>query len=198
MLSGLDAYDVGVVVLVLVVIALLDGGHDLVSDDDGLGELLAAVDHAVTDRVDLLHGADDAVLLVHKGVQNSRDGFVVGGHGDVGGLDGLLALELGLVGELAVDADALAQALAQHAFALHIDELKLQRAGTSVDDQIFHPIFPPIHKKAQLCFLKSLHYYIMIIKHFQAHGRKRARKSEKNGQDSQFMRAQRPKEARQP
>ena len=31
-----------------------------------------------------------------------------------------------------------------------------------------------------------------------AHGRKRARKSEKNGQDSQFMRAQRPKEARQP
>ena len=94
-------------------IALLDGGHDLVGDDDGLGELLAAVDHAVTDRVDLLHGADDAVLLVHEGVQNSRDGFVVGGHGDVGGLDGLLALELGLVGELAVDADALAKALGE-------------------------------------------------------------------------------------
>ena len=49
----------------------------------------------------------------------------------------------------------------------------------------FHPIFPPIHKKSAVMLLKSLHYYIMIIKHFQAHGRKR-KKSEKNGQDSQF------------
>ena len=78
LLAGLDADDVGGIVQGREGIALLDGGHDLVGDDDGLGELLAAVDHAVTDRVDLLHGADDAVLLVNEGVQNSRDGFVVG------------------------------------------------------------------------------------------------------------------------
>ena len=92
----------------------------------------------MTDRVDLLHGADDAVLLVHEGVENSRDGFVVGGHGDVGGLDGLLALELGLVGELAVDADALTKTFGEQRLVLHVDELIFQRRAAGVDNQNFH------------------------------------------------------------
>ena len=98
------------------------------------------MDHAVTDRVDLLHGADDAVLLVHEGVQNSRDGFVVGGHGDVSGLDGLLALELGLVGELAVDADALAKALGEQRAGGGIEKLILQGRASCVDDQNIHVV----------------------------------------------------------
>ena len=52
---------------------------------------------------------------VHQGVQHGLDGLGVGGHGNVDGVQHLLALDLGLVGELAVDADALAQALGQHA-----------------------------------------------------------------------------------
>ena len=35
--------------------ALLEGVHDGVVDQDGAGELLAAVDDAVTDSVDLVH-----------------------------------------------------------------------------------------------------------------------------------------------
>ena len=174
---------------------LLDLVDDGVGDDLGLGEKLGALHHAVADGRDLALVLHDGALAAGHHFNDLHKRFGVGGEGHF--LFPLAAV--GLVCDLAaLDADALAQALAQHAFALHIDELILQRAGTTVDDQNFHPIFPPIHKKAQLCFLKSLHYYIMIIKHFQAHGRKRARKSEKNGQDSQFMRAQRPKEARQP
>ena len=148
LLAGLDADDVGGVVQGREGIALLDGGHDLVGDDDGLGELLAAVDHAVTDRVDLLHGADDTVLLVHESVQNSRDGFVVSGHGDVGGLDGLLALELGLVGELAVDADALAKALGEQRAGGGIEKLILQGRASCVDDQNIHVVSSVFHGAA--------------------------------------------------
>ena len=60
-----------------------------------------------------LHGGDDAVLRIDQGVQHSLDGFGMGGHGHINGVQLLLAVHLGLVGELAVDADPLAQALGQ-------------------------------------------------------------------------------------
>ena len=119
LLAGADADDVGGVVQGSQGVALLDGGHDLVGDEDGLGKLLAAVDHAVTHRIDLGHGADDAVVLVHQGVQHGLDGFGVGGHGHVGGLDGSLAG--GLIGKLAVDADALTQALGQDLLGIGVE-----------------------------------------------------------------------------
>ena len=90
-LAGLNADDIGGVVQGSQRIALLDGSHDLVGDEHGGSKLLAAVDHAVTHRVDLLHGGDHAVLLVHQGVQHGLDGLGVSGHGHVGLLDGLLA-----------------------------------------------------------------------------------------------------------
>ena len=86
-------------------IALLDGSHDLVGDEHGGGELLAAVNHTVAHRADLIHGANHAVGGVHQGVEHGLDGLGVSGHGHVGPLHGLLAG--GLVGELAVDTDAL-------------------------------------------------------------------------------------------
>ena len=83
-LAGLDADDVGGVVERREGIALLHCLHDLVGDDErSLAKLLAAVDHAVAHSVDLLHGADDAVVLVHQRVQHGLDGLGVGGHGDV-------------------------------------------------------------------------------------------------------------------
>ena len=135
-LTGADADDVGGVVQGGQGVALLDGGHDLVGDEDGLGELLAAVDHTVTHRVDLLHGADHAVLGVHQGVQNGLDGLGVGGHGHVGVLDGLLAG--GLIGELAVQADALTQTLGQDLLSVGVEQLVLQRGAAGVDDKNVH------------------------------------------------------------
>ena len=134
-LAGADADDVGGVVQGGQV-ALLNGGHDLVGDEDGLGELLAAMDHAVTHRVDLLHGADHAVLGIHQGVQNGLDGLGVGGHGHVGVLDGLLAG--GLIGELAVQANALTQALGQDLLSVGVEQLILQRGAAGVDDKNVH------------------------------------------------------------
>ena len=58
------------------------------------------------------------------------------GHGNVGLFHRLLAL--GLVGELAVDADALAQALGQHLLGLGVEQLILQRGTAGVDYQNIH------------------------------------------------------------
>ena len=87
-------------------------------------------------RVDLLHRADHAVGGIHQGVQHSLDGLAVGGHGHVGLFDRLLAL--GLVGELAVDADTLAQALGQHLLRLRVEQLILQRGAAGVNYQNIH------------------------------------------------------------
>ena len=88
----------------------------------------------MTDSVDLLHAGDNAVLLVNQSVQNGLDGLRMGGHSDVNGVLLSLALDLGLVGELTVDTDALAQALGQQLTVFGIQQLILQRRATGVDD----------------------------------------------------------------
>ena len=100
------------------------------------------MDHPVAHRIDLLHGADDAVVLVHQSVQHGLDGLVVGGHGDGSGLDGFLAGKLGLVGEQTVDADALAQTLRQQLACGGVEQLILQGRRTCVDDQNIHKYTP--------------------------------------------------------
>ena len=57
----------------------------------------------------------------------------MGGHGHVGGLDGLLAV--GLISKLAVNADALAQTLGQDLLSLGVEQLILQRGAAGVDNQ---------------------------------------------------------------
>ena len=136
LLAGADADDVGGVVQGGQGVALLNGGHDLVGDAHGLGKLLAAVDHPVTHRVDLLHGGDDAVLLIHQGVQHGLDGLGMGGHSHVGGLDSRFAS--GLISKLAVDADALTQALGQDLLGIGVEQLILQGRAAGVDDQYVH------------------------------------------------------------
>ena len=100
------------------------------------------MDDAVADSVDLLHGADDAVLLVDERVQHGLDGLAVGGHGDGSGLDGFLAGKLGLIGEQTVDADALAQTLRQQLARGGVEQLILQGRRTCVDDQNIHKYTP--------------------------------------------------------
>ena len=94
------------------------------------------MDHPVTHCVDLLHGGDDAVLRVHQGVQHGLDGLGMGGHGHVAGVYG--GLPRGLIGEFAVDADALAKALGQHVLAAGVQQLVFQGRAAGVDDENFH------------------------------------------------------------
>ena len=136
--AGVDTGDVGGVVEGGQGDALLQGLHDLIGDEHRAGKGLAAMDHPVAHRIDLLHGADDAVVLVHQSVQHGLDGLRVGGHGHIDGVQHLLALHLGLVGELAVDADPFAQALGQQGAGLGIQQLILQGRAASVDNQNVH------------------------------------------------------------
>ena len=136
--AGVDAGDVGGVVERSQRDAVLQSLHDLVGDEDGLVESLTAVHHAVTHGVDLLHGTDDAVLGVHQGVQHGLDGLGMGGHGHIDSVQDLFALHLGLIGEFAVDADALAQALGQQHAGLRVEQLILQGRTASVDDENVH------------------------------------------------------------
>ena len=136
LLTGADAGDVGGVVEGGQGDALLNGGHDLVVNAHGGGELLPAVDHPVAHRVDLGGGLNDPVLRAQQGVQHGLDGLGMGGHGDLKLVLGVLGGDL--VGQAAVDADALAQALGQHLAGVGVHELILEGRATCVDDQNFH------------------------------------------------------------
>ena len=131
--AGLDAGDVGGVVQGREGDARLNGGHNAVVDLHGFCELLTAVDDAVADGVDLLHGADNTVFGAGELLNDRGDGLGMGGHGDVLIEDGLAADQGGVL-EVAVDADPLAQALGHDLFGLHVDELILERGAAGVDN----------------------------------------------------------------
>ena len=82
---------------------------------------------------------------IDQSVQHSLDGLGMGGHGHVNGVQLRLALDLGLIGELAVDADALAQALGQQSAGLGVQELILQRGAASVDYKYVHGNLISLH-----------------------------------------------------
>ena len=96
------------------------------------------MNNTVTHSVDLLHGADDAVFSVDQSVQNSLDGLGMGGHSNVNSVQNSLALHLGLIGELAVDADTLAQALGQQIAGHGVQQLILQGRAAGVDHKNIH------------------------------------------------------------
>ncbi len=135
LLAGLDAHQVGGVVKGAEGNALFDGFNALVVDDAALGEGGAAVEDAVADGVDLVGAGDHALLRIDHDVQNGLDGLVVGGHGDVV-LDVVAAGDL--MGQLAVDADALAEALGEDLAGVGVHKLILEGRTACVDDQDFH------------------------------------------------------------
>ena len=91
----------------------------------------------MADGGDLVGGLDDALFRVHHDVQNGLNGFRVGGHGDLL-LDILPAGDL--VGQAAVNADTLAEALGEDLAALGLHKLILQRGTARVDYQNFHVV----------------------------------------------------------
>ena len=120
LLAGLNALNVGRVVQRPEDDVVIDGFHDLGVDDLGLGEGRAAVQHAVTDRVDLLHVGDNALFLIGQRLDDV-------GHGVGMVLQRLVehdfALGGGLLDVAALDANALGLALGDDAFIVHVDEL---------------------------------------------------------------------------
>ena len=99
--------------------------------------LFAAVDDAVADGVDLVHGADHAVLGAGELVDDGGDGLGVRGEGEVLVKNGLAAHQRGVL-QVPVDADALAQALGQHVPGGRVHQLIFQGRASCVDDENFH------------------------------------------------------------
>ena len=91
---------------------------------------------AVTDGADLAHALDNAVFGAGELVENGSNGLGVGGQGDV--LIELRLAVLGLVLQMAVDANAFAKTLGKKRFGLHVQKLILQGGGACVDDKNFH------------------------------------------------------------
>ena len=108
----------------------------VLGDDAALDELIAAVEHAVTDGVDLIDRLNDAVLTVHEDRHNSFDGLLMGGHGDV--LFDLRALGQCLVGQPSVQTDALAQTLGSDDAGIRVHKLILQARAAGVDNEDVH------------------------------------------------------------
>ncbi len=136
-LAGKDAGQVCRVVERCKVRDLADGLEDAVIDDNRLCELLAAVDNAVSDGTDLVQVPDDAALHIGQGIEHQADGLLV--VLDLG--NGLLLAQViahVLIGDGAVNADSLAQALCQNASIIGADDLELQGRTAAVDNKDVH------------------------------------------------------------
>jgi hypothetical protein len=124
-LAGVDALEVVGVVQRRELDAFADGRLDLFGDHHGFGEILAAVDDAVPEAVDLALVADDAVLGMEEQGQDDLDGHAV--VEDLADLADPVPPGR-LVGDDGVArADLLDDALGQEAFVVHADELELDR-----------------------------------------------------------------------
>ena len=129
---------------------LTDALDHVIIDERRLRELLAAVHDAVSHRTDLGQRLHDAALRVRDGIENQADGL-------------LMILDLGLrldfpamiadvlIGDGAVNADALAQALCKDAAVVGINDLKLQRRTAAVDHQNVHLSHLPYCAFAAFC-----------------------------------------------
>ena len=119
--------------------ALVERCHDGIVDLHGVCELLAAVDNAMTDSVDLFHGLHNAVFLARELFDDGGDSLGVRRHGDVLVENALPADERGVL-EMTVDAYALAQTLGHDLLGLHVDQLVLQGRAARIDNKNFHCI----------------------------------------------------------
>ena len=136
LLAGLDAHEVGGVVQRAEGDAVADGLLAGLVDDAALNKLVAAVQDAVADSVDLVNGLDNAVLRIDQNGHDRLDRFLMGGHGDV--LFHLLAACGNLVRQTAVQTDTLAQTLGGDVAGVRVHELVLEAGAASVDNQNVH------------------------------------------------------------
>ena len=79
--EGIDAVDEGWLVQRCQGRVFPERCHHFVIDDDGAGELLPAVAHAVPHGVNLVQARNDARMVVHERAQHQTDGLHRGLHG---------------------------------------------------------------------------------------------------------------------
>ena len=161
-LAGLDAGDVGGVVEGSQRDALPDTLHNSAVNQHGVGELLAAVHHAVAHSVDLGHILDHTVVVVGQNLHDQLDGGLVVGHVAVSVVDVLVG---GGMLDVAVNADALAQALGQNFLGIRVQQLILQGRAACVDNQNFHGNLHSLQYSFQcslVCMALS-GYYVHIL-----------------------------------
>ncbi len=130
--AGVDALDVCRVVQRCQRREVVDLPDDLRCDDDTVVEDRAALDDPVADRRDLIERVDDLALAFQKGILDTaeRDGMVR----KIDLFRKLPSVE-GLSFDMAAgDADALAEALGDDMFVLHVDELIFEGGAPAVDD----------------------------------------------------------------
>ena len=81
-LATADSHDGGLVVQRRELGHLVDLAYDVLVDDDGAVEVLAALHDAVSNRVDLVEGVDCLRGAACERLEHERHGMVVIGHGD--------------------------------------------------------------------------------------------------------------------
>ena len=125
--TGFDPHQIRRVMERAEVEAFPDRFLDFLIDKHGAVELFAAVQNAMTDSADLLHGCDHASVSTDERIQHQTDGFAVILHFAVLTLAALFGGAGDGMGELAVfKSDLLANALRKQLFGLHIDQLIFQ------------------------------------------------------------------------
>ena len=112
--------------------ALADDFLDILRNNAGLGDFLAAVQHAMTDRADFIRRCDHAVFRIQQCLKHQLDRNLMVRHRSfdfIAVFSGRTVREPG-----AVDADALAETLRENGFVLHIDQLILQGRASAVQN----------------------------------------------------------------
>ena len=121
--------------------AVLNRLEYLFRDNHAVREELAAMHHAVTDRVDLAHRGDHALFRIEQNIDDRLDRLGMGRHRR---FDAVFLL--GFISRMrqhTVDTDALAKALCHDRVLRSVEQLILQRGTAGVDDQNFHlPLLP--------------------------------------------------------
>ena len=116
--------------------ALADSSFNIVVDNDGFGELCAAVEYAVTDCVDFLNRSDNTVVFVGQGIQNQFYSYGMVWHW---GFNNIVVFARNFVGQNGTfDADSLTQTFCQNVLVLHINQLIFQRGASAVHYKNFH------------------------------------------------------------
>ena len=113
--------------------ALFNRRNDGIVDDDGLGKFLAAVEHPMSDGVDLRHRADHAVLRVDKTVGENSDRVRVRVHFNFRGNFSTVRRRVRVFS--AWNPDSFAQSLGEDLVLRHIKQLIFQRRAAGVDHE---------------------------------------------------------------
>ena len=114
----------------------LDAFDNFRSHQHGLGELLAAVNDAVSGCRELVEALEDPVLGIHQHIQHILDSLCM--CREINFAHHCIHAGLRMLDARAADADTLHQPLGQHGFAVHIDQLILEGRTAAVENKNFH------------------------------------------------------------